>query len=66
MVKFDTDPTATKVHLIAFLLFLESFVGSVLLIMESEEYPSMFQIIKAGFVAGMVIITYYLAFLRSD
>lgn len=63
--RFDLDPTVPKVVVIAFLLFVESLFGNMLLILQNNRMPTAVEALTIVLIAGMVIVTYLLTFMRT-
>jgi len=65
-LKFDLDPKKNKVILIGVLLFLETLLGNVLVILQSGSLPTPIQGLTILSVASLSLVTYFLAFLRKE
>lgn len=65
-LKFDLDPKKNKVILIGVLLFLETLLGNVLVILQSGSLPMPIQVLTILCVASLSLVTYFLAFLRKE
>jgi len=63
--RFDLDPTIPKVVFIALLLFLESLFGNMLLILQNNRMPTAVEALTLVMIAGLVIVTYLMTFLRT-
>ena len=65
-MKFDLDPTPQRVALIGVCLFIEALLTGILVIAIEGELPSVVQWVVILCMAGMAIVTHFLAFLRSE
>ena len=65
-LKFDLDPSVARVVAIAILLFFESLLGGLLVILQKGGTPDMQQFVTILSVAGLALITYLLTFLRGE
>ena len=65
-MRFDLDPTLTRVVLIGVLLFLEAFIGGGIVILTEGNMPTPTQWLTIIFVAALTIVTYFLSFLRGE
>lgn len=66
MLRFDLDPTPLKAGIIGILLFLESFIGSLIVICQKGVMPTLLEALTAFFIALLVAVTYLLAFVRAS
>jgi len=64
-MKFDLDPSLTKVAVMGMLLFIETFLGSLLVILNEGKMPSLIQFCTMLAVACLAIVTYFLTFLHT-
>lgn len=64
-MRIDLDPTPQRAVLIGVLLFLESFIGGLLTLLQNTEDPTMVQICIVLLVACLQLVTFLSAFLRT-
>lgn len=64
-LRFDLDPTITKVVLIALLLFAEGIALSIYAILLQQRYPTVLEIVTFSIGAFIQLVTYFLTFLRT-
>ena len=65
-MKFDLDPTNTRVILIALLEFLIAVLGPTLVILQSGEWPSLIQFATILIVATIALCVYFVTFLKGE
>jgi len=65
-LKFDLDPPLTKVILLGFLVFVETLIGGILVIVNEGGFPTTLQWFTILLVALLTLVTYFLTFLRTD
>jgi len=65
-VKFDLDPTITRVILIALLEFLIAVLGPTLVILQSGKWPSLIQFATILIVATIALCVYFVTFLKGE
>ena len=64
--KVDLDPTYRRVVVIGVLIFLETLLGNLMVLLQEGALPTPIQALTIACVAGLSLVTYFLAFLRKE
>jgi len=64
-LKFDLDPTLSKVTIIAILLFLEGLLMPIYAKLQQGVYPSWIEFFTALIGAILIVCTYLMAFVKT-
>jgi len=65
-IKFDLDPTVTRVALTAVLLFLQTLLGLYIAFMKSGEALLLEDIILMLAISGLAVVTLLQTFLKGE
>lgn len=66
-MKFDLDPSLSRVMLIGLCIFLETLLGAVIIQMqEVGKVPDLDSLVLILMVAALQLVTYVATFLRKD
>ena len=66
MIKFDLDPSLTRVVITALLLFLETFLGLYIALMKSGEPLLLSDVLLMVAISGLAVVTLLQTFLKGD
>lgn len=65
-VKFDLDPSASKVIIVGILEFLIAVVGAMTVILQEGHTPTNQQILTIFGIASIALFTYLLTFVKGE
>lgn len=65
-MRFDLDPTLSRVLVIGLLEFLIAFMGGLLVIVQEGNVPTILQVLTIFFVAAIALCVYFVTFLRGE
>jgi hypothetical protein len=64
-LRFDLDPTLSKVAIIGILMFLESLLVPIYAKLQTGSYPTPLEFFTYLIAAVLILITYLLAFVKT-